>query len=473
MTQLESSSEKTLTTSDDSSSICETPLNSFRVFFLTKFSFAVQRREGKFSPGKHLLKWCALVQAYSYTSLVSARLHLKSTVAIGYLAWRIYRMKFGLEKRYNEWLYMSYLADGAIYQIKRLKEYLALLPECFEGLTENTDAETKVNFSYGFCRFVIEPAGMLSFKRGQHPDGIIADDILRDPEKKLDLSSLEKLERVFLEEVMQMPKSELHVFGTPQDEADLLSKLEGMPEFSCRRYPAFDEAAKTALWPEEWPVERLMQRRNTIGDKAFQKEFQCRAVRSLEGFIKPEQYDALTVVRLKNYDIKKRPPVLREWAYGGFDIGKKSHPSHLWVLGVDRKGHLIQLHSKFMDGWDYVDQLEYLRVAVKTFKMAKVLYDDTRAEFESFVEAGKMPGEMEGLAFTAKNKYSMATEVDSMITSRSIRFLADKRQRRQILSVDNDLKAVATEEGHGDCFFSLCLAVRAYREGQGLGVFVI
>lgn len=455
-----------------SSNISETPLNSFRCFFLTKFSAAIRRREGKFTPGLHLLKWCAFVQAYPYTSLKSARLHLKSTVAIGYLAWRIYRMRAGLEKRYNEWLYMSYLSDGAVYQIKRLKEYIAMLPECFDGLTEFTDAETKVNFGFGYCRFVIEPAGMLSFKRGQHPDGIVADDILRDPEKKLDLSSLEKLDRIFREEVMQMPKNELHVFGTPQDEADLFAKLETMGEFECREYPAFDEAKNTALWPEEWPVERLLQRRNSIGDKAFQKEFQCRAVRSLEGFIDPKKYDSLTIPRLKNRDLM-HPIKLNEWTYAGFDIGKKSHPSHLWVVGVSRKKSLIQIHSKFMDGWDYVDQLEYLRQAVKNFKIAKMLYDDTRAEFESFMEAGTLPSEMEGLCFTAKNKFSMATEVDSMITSKSIRFLPDKRQRRQILSVDNDLKAVATEEGHGDCFFSLCLAVRAYREGQGLGVLVI
>ena len=210
----------------------------------------------------------------------------------------------------------------------------------------------------------------------------------------------------------------------------------------------------------------------SIGDKAFQKEFQCRAVRSLEGFIDPKKYDALTIPRLKNRDII-HPMKLNEWTYGGFDIGKKQHPSHLWIVAVSRKKSLIQVHSKFMDGWDYVDQLAYLKQAVKNFKIAKMLYDDTRAEFESFMEAGTLPSEMEGLCFTAKNKFSMATEVDSMITSGSIRFLSDKRQRRQILSVDNDLKAVATEEGHGDCFFSLCLAVRAYREGQGLGVLVI
>jgi len=384
----------------------------------------------------------------------------------------MYRMKFGLERKYNEWLYLSYVPEGSEYQIKRLKRYVTELPEVFGDFIEQTDAETKVNYRYRNRQFIIEPGGMLSFKRGQHPDGIVADDILRDPEKKLDISSLEKLEKIFLEQVMQMPKSELHVFGTPQDEQDLFAKLETMAEFFCGEYPALDEASKKVLWPEEWPLEKLLQRRNSIGEKAFQKEFQCRAVRSLEGFIMPSKYDDLTWPRLANRQ-HTFPLRLNEWTYAGFDIGKKQHPSHLFVLAVDRKKRLVQVHSKFMDGWDYVDQVEYLREAIKNFKIAKMVYDDTRAEFEGFREAGTLPAEMDGLAFTAKNKYSMSTELDSIITSKSIRFLSDKRQRRQILSVDNDLKAVATEEGHGDCFFSLCLAIRAYREGQGLGVLVI
>jgi len=466
------SAEQTPNINDDSKNIFETPQNSYRCFFLTRFSAAIRRVDGKFTEGKHLLKWCAMIQMFPYSSIKSARLHLKSTAALGYLAWRLYRMKFPrLEKKYNEWLYLSYLPDGAIYQIKRLKRYIKELPECFDGFVESTDAESKVHYTYAGKAFVVDPAGMLSFKRGQHPDGIIADDILRDPEKKLDITSLEKLDRIFVEEVMQMPKAELHVFGTPQDENDLFSKLEQMKEFKCGEFPAL-RADGTALWAEEWDVPRLLARRDSIGDKAFQKEFQCRAVRSLDGFIDPVKYDALTWTRLKNRKVNE---VLRlnEWTYAGFDIGKKQHPSHLWVLAVDRKKRLVQVHSQFMDGWDYIDQIEYLRKAIKNFKIAKMIYDDTRAEFESFNEAGTLPSEMEGLAFTAKNKYTMSTEVDSIITKGDIRFLDDRRQRRQILSVDNDLKAVATEEGHGDCFFSLCLAVKAYREGQGLGVFVI
>lgn len=382
-------------------------------------------------------------------------------------------MRHGIEKKYNEWLYLSYKEDGAEYQIKRLKKYIKELPECFGDLTDLTDAETKVAFQHGVNQFTVEPAGMFSFKRGQHPHGIIADDILRDPQVKLDISQLKKLRDIFVEQVEPMPTEELHVFGTAQDPADLFYELEQMPDYKCVEDPAIkDIPNQIVLWKEAFPYEKLMIYKKRMGEKSFNKEFQCRAARSEDSYFKEEKLDELTWHRLKNFNIH-RPVRLNEWAYAGFDIGKKTHPSHLFVVGVDRKKRLVQLHSGWLDGWDYKDQLVYLSRAIKHFRIAKMIYDDTRAEFEYLKEAGTLPEEMEGISFTAKNKYSMATEVDSMITEKSIRFLFDPRQKRQFLTVDNDLKAVQTNEGHGDCFFSLLLAVRAYKEGQGLGVFTI
>lgn len=438
-----------------------------------KFSQAVIRVDGKFLPGKHLVRWCSKLQLFPRTCIKSARLHLKSTVAIAYLAWKIWRMKNGLEMKYNEWLYVSYKEDGAEYQIKRLKRYIRELPELFGDLLEMTDADTKIAYGFDGSVFVIEPAGMFSFKRGQHPQGVIADDILRDPQVKLDISQLQKLERIFVEELEPMPTKELHVFGTAQDKNDLFSLIEEMKEYDFCECPAvIDRAKEVVLWPEGYSFEKLESYRKRMGDKAFNKEFQCRAVRSEDSYFKEEVYDLLALRRLKNYPVTS---VIRlnEWSYAGFDIGKKAHPSHLFVLGADRKKRLIQIHSGWLDGWDYKDQLGYLRAAIKNFRIAKLIYDDTRAEFEYLKEAGSLPDEMDGLPFTAKNKYSMATEVDSMVTDRMIRFLGDPRQKRQMLNVDNDLKALQTAEGHGDCFYSLLLAVRAYREGQGLGVFEI
>lgn len=153
----------------------------------------------------------------------------------------------------------------------------------------------------------------------------------------------------------------------------------------------------------------------------------------------------------------------------GYDLGKKTHPSHLCVFAEINK-KLVQIASFFMDGWNYIDQIAFCKQAIETFGIDLLAYDNTRAEFETSEERGDLPSEMTGIVFTAKSKFTMATELDKVITNKEIELLDDGRQKRQILTVDCDLKAPETSEGHGDSFFSLCLAVSAWRDAQGCPV---
>lgn len=442
---------------------------SFPHFFFQKFSLAIKRVEGKFVTGKHLAKWCYKVQANPYTLIVAPRFHLKTTVMLGYLAWRLYKE----ERRFEEWLYMSYKEDLASKHIKTLKRYINNLPEIFSGYLDLTQAEGIIRyFTPKGCEFTVEPAGVFAFKRGLHPYGMMLDDILKDPETKLSLEQLFKIERVFLEEIMNMPKAEMHVVGTPQDDRDVFAKIEGMKKFSCGRYPAIvNYQTQDVIWPEMYSYERLIDMRdNQIGEKAFNKEMMCRPVRGEDGYFKADALDGLIMPGFPGFTMSKAVR-LNEWTFGGFDIGKKRHPSHLCILGVDKRKRLVQVFSKWMDGWDYTDQLDYVKEAIKHFKVTKLKYDNTRAEFEGFGERGDLPAEMEPISFTSKNKFTMATGLDKLVTGRRIRLVDDKRQKRQLLNVDNDLNAIETDDGHGDCFFSLCLAVDAWMDGQSMGVY--
>lgn len=151
---------------------------------------------------------------------------------------------------------------------------------------------------------------------------------------------------------------------------------------------------------------------------------------------------------------------------GGLDLGKKTHPSHLSVF-VEINNKLIQIHSVFFDGWEYVRQIEYIKQAIKVFHIDSLFWDSTREEFTMMDEQGNLPPEMKGVAFTAKTKFAMATELDKVVTNQAIQLLNDDRQRRQILTVDCDLQAPETNDGHGDAFFSLCLAMQAWSEAKG------
>lgn len=461
------------------------PAESFPGFFIQHFAMAVKRVEGKFVNGRHIILWCHVLQSNKKTLLVSARKHLKSTVALGFLCWIIYRALYRAEKPYTEWLYMCYKEDVAEYQLKRATRYIEAMPELFGDAEKVNEAASILNYRRGPNVFICEPAGILAFKRGRHPDGMICDDILKDPTNpKMPLTVLKLIERTFNEEIDAMPKERLHVFGTPQDDADIFTQIEKRSDYWAKRFPAIqNEANKTVLWPQEYPFEKLISIRSNIGEKSFNKEYLCRPSRGEDSFFKGKVLDTIIKPRLKQYTIDKWPKNLRQETFAGFDIGKKAHPSHLCILAESRKrvmvptgrnGEyqpeplLVQVHSKWMDGWDYKDQLEYLQLACERFKVGKLFFDNTRGEFESYSERGELPASMEPFIFTMRSKGEIATKLDEKVTTKTLWLLDEERQRRQLLSVDNDFKAVQTNDGHGDCFFSLALAIRAWMEGKGV-----
>jgi len=441
--------------------------NSFAYFFFFAFSIAIKRVDGSFVTPRYLIPIADRLQFKKRTSTIAPRFHLKSTLLEAHVAWKMLRM----EHLFNEGVYFSYTQDLGAYHTKRVKRYIAALPELFGNYNNLTDSESVLYYRSQDNRvFYCEPVGILTFQRGKHPNYVWLDDILKDPQVKLDLTQLEKIERIFFEEVEQMPKEELHLIGTPQDQDDLFAKLENKPGYDCARYDAIvDEEKGIALWENNpmWCYKALQERRLRIGDKAFNKEMRCMPVRGEEGYVSLSQLTALISPRLKNYEITRPPKLKERTVVAGFDIGKKSHPSHLCVLAESRS-HLLQIHSKFMDGWPYIEQIEYLKQAIEVFKIDKLLYDNTRSEFETSFEQGDLPPQMEGVAFTVKTKFAMAAELDKIITNKKIRLLDDPRQKRQILTVDCDLQAPETSDGHGDAFFSLCLAIKAWADASGI-----
>ncbi len=435
--------------------------NSFIHFFYEWFSLAIERVDGKYIYGEHIKNWCYRLQFNNRTATIAPRFHLKTTTTLAYLAWKLFTMR----NVYNEYSFMSYRSDLAAYHLKRLKRYILALPELFSNYKLNTQSEQIIAYIDPQGReFMCEPEGALVFKRGKHPDEMICDDILRDPESYMDLSQLDKIKRIFFEEVEQMPKHKLHIVGTPQDSEDLFYALAQTPTYNVKTYRAIlDGQEKKTLWEELYSYDRLMEIKATIGDKAFNKEFMCHPVRSTEAFVSLDDYNKISNPALHNYDLFDSIDLFDTLVVGGFDIGKKAHPSHLSVFKEDN-GRLIQIHSKFLDSWNYTDQIDYLKKCIDKFHIKLLYYDNSRAEFEETFERGELPDIMKPLSFTSKNSFALATDLDKVITNSKIELIPDERQKRQILSLDCDLRAPVTQDGHGDSFWSLCLAIKSWND---------
>jgi len=197
----------------------------------------------------------------------------------------------------------------------------------------------------------------------------------------------------------------------------------------------------------------------------------CAPVRGEEGYFAHSEIEDIIDADLQEIDIDTFET--QDEIYGGFDIGKKRHPSHL-ALFVNRAGRLVQIMSKWMEGWDYSEQIEYLVMLCEKISPRCIKYDNTRSEFESYAEKGNLPDCMEPVCFGARNKHEMAALLESRVRAKenkqpkpTITLLNDQRQKNQILSVDNDLHAPESPEGHGDSFWSVALACSAADDGGG------
>ena len=163
--------------------------------------------------------------------------------------------------------------------------------------------------------------------------------------------------------------------------------------------------------------------------------------------------DSLTVVTTATLRIN----LDGTWEVIGF--GKKRHPSHL-VLFRQVGSKFEQIHQSWLDGWSFSDQIEYLNEVAKNFKITKGYIDNTRGELEDRgLDRAWYP-----MHFTSKSKNTMAQIFEQYDHSNSLSLIKDERQRQQILSVNNELKAPETPLGHGDAFFSIAMALQAAYE---------
>ena len=442
---------------------------SFRDFVYEIFSASFD----SFIGGKYIDEVCELYDSCRHTARIAPRDHFKSTGLYAEVMYNLLFWKGDLECHY-----FSYQESMAGYHIGKIKNLIAKNP-FYDHLTDLSKGESKIRYqkSDGSI-FRVEPHGLLAFKRGIHAPRIYVDDPFQDPENKLLPTIIKKINDVFVTQIMDMVTQDgrLHVVGTPQTPHDFFFNQKVMQEFAVMIKPAvLSYVKKEALWPEHMNFDELMKRKEIRGEKIFNQEYQVSPVWSEDSFFKEQQLLDVINSDLQNLSVYDKIKTFNT-VVAGFDIGKKSHPSHLAVFEL-RGGFAVQLHSKFMDGWNYAGdgtfnpekptQVEYLLMAIDNFKIDRLFYDDTRAEFESLRERGILPGQCEPVVFSVKEKHSMAVEFDKSVTQKKIQLLDDHRQTEQILMVTNDLKALETPSGHGDSFWSIALTHKGINPEYG------
>ena len=436
--------------------------------YFIKHIFPCSFKKNQFVICTHTWKWADRIQSNQLSATLSARKHLKSTCMYAFIMWKIFRLEKDEKVR---WLYMSYNQKMSVYHTENIKNYVQS-NQHFNGIIDQTTGNSTLDYSWGNnSRFQCVPSGILTFNRGWHGEGLICDDILQDPTSELNFTVIDKINRIFMEQVMSLPKEggELQLVGTAQHTQDLFFKLKNNKSWNWAEYKAIlNEADKTILWPELFTCKRLGQNRRDIGEKAFNREYQCSPVWSEDAY-----FNRGKLMIIVNAVERKEPG--GQWKAGefiaGLDIGKKAHPSH-FVIFQRRNGIYTQFFQVFMDRWDYTKQVSYIQGLIDFYVIDEVRYDNTRGELEPFVEQNLInPRIWRPVIFGTKSKFQMASNFSKNVNNETVHLLNNQRMIDSILSVNNDLQAPETEIGHGDAFWSIAMAL--YEPPQGGGYMAI
>ena len=142
------------------------------------------------------VEYC-LEEGLNYVAILP-RFHFKSTIlGHAFSVWKLLK-----STRDSNILYLSYSDTMSRYHISEINKTINRNPVLKEYMVNRSP---KADFSFRYyinghpCEIL--HGGLFSFKRGLHTNGLIADDILRDPENALNMGQLDKVTDHFLQRV--------------------------------------------------------------------------------------------------------------------------------------------------------------------------------------------------------------------------------------------------------------------------------
>jgi len=401
-----------------------------------------------------------LAERLNYVAVLP-RGHFKSTIlGHAFSVWRLLTAPRDMAV-----LYLSYSDGMAKYHISEINKIVARNPVISEMLVNrNPKADFSARFYKNNQPMDIMHGGLFSFKRGMHVNGaLIADDVLRDPENPLNIGQITKVEDHFMTESLFIPLKEVPVIvvGTPMMPGDLLAKLQDDERFKSRVLPALDPVPGRRVLAPEIMDEKYLLAQQKARPKSFASEFMLVPHFATESYFNEEDITKCEDENLRSAPATKKFADLEsgDQMFGGFDVGKKRHPSHL-VIFRKRGETLEQVHQSFLEGWSYSDQIEYLNETAENFNLNSGYVDNTRGELE---DRG-LDTRWRSMTFTRKSKNTMAQVFEKFVHGGILKLIKDERQKHQVLSVSNELKAPDTPMGHGDAFFSIAMALQAVHD---------
>ena len=421
-------------------------------------------------------EWAREVQSYPRLCLMAPRGHLKTTViGQGYPLWLMMKAK---DNEFMDIMYFSYKAQLADEKVAMLKKLIRSNPYFRHWKDNKPMSDIMIDYLVDWgegpvAQVTMQGSGIHSASRGRHPRAVICDDILSDFTNPLESTELKMIHRIFTHVIMSLPPNEddpLVLVGTPQSYDDTLYWLAGNRDFNWLIYPAIKNYdTQSVQWPEKYSFNRLMRIRNSAtggGPTAFEVEYQLAPVMLLEQFLTREELSLVVDIDLASWKLGQMFPNSGKLAtYGGVDIGKEVHPSHVAVFLELPNKTLVQIYQTFLDHLPYPKQVAVLNKVAEVFNLSRGYYDITN----NVMEDRNLDKRWKGRPITKKFKGDIAVGFEKRVfadmNDPGLILLNEERFLNQICAVTKDFKAPTSPNGHGDSFWSVSLAIKAADDG--------
>ena len=211
-------------------------------------------------------EWGNTVQNNTYTGIVCARGHLKTSFCLSYL---LYQMVTQPNFRA---LYVAATLEQAYNKLEQLEEM------CLRSWRLRGQIQDTLGFGGGWRKGAkyfkngsrVQAASVGKALEGPHVHLIILDDILEEFPKMADDKVIHYIKRVVLP--MRLPNGRVFLIGTQKRIGDATEWVRESPEWSTLWHPALLEDG-TPRWPEYWTLERLEAEKKVMGSRAFESEY--------------------------------------------------------------------------------------------------------------------------------------------------------------------------------------------------------
>ena len=211
-------------------------------------------------------EWGNTIQDNTYTGIICARGHLKTTFCLSYL---LYQMVTQPNFRA---LYIGATLEQAHNKLEQLEEM------CVRSWRLRNQIKETGGLGGGWRKGAkyfnngsrVHAASVGKALEGPHVHLIILDDVLEEFPRLSDAKVIHYIRRVVMP--MRLPDGKVFLIGTQKRVGDATEWVKESKDWATLWHPALKEDG-TPRWPEYWSLDRLEREKEVMGSRAFESEY--------------------------------------------------------------------------------------------------------------------------------------------------------------------------------------------------------